>query len=202
MAQSSPSDRPHSDLTRSIIESAMRAQRVLGVGLYEKPYKLCLAHALRQKGHQVLVEVHLDIQFEGLLVPDSYRIDLLVDDAVVVEAKTVDRLTPIHQAQVCERLRTAKWFSPFDRPTTYNDRMISKSNDFWFPAKSYGWGWGPPVAWQGWVVMIAYMLVVTLSAIMLEGLPRMMALVGLTIALIGICWLKGEQPRWRWGKDR
>ena len=53
-------DRPHSDLTRSILESAMRVQSVLGVGLYEKPYKACLAHALRQKGHHVLMEVKLD----------------------------------------------------------------------------------------------------------------------------------------------
>ena len=48
MPQSVPDDRPHSDLTRSILESAMRVQSVLGVGLLEKPYKVCLAHALRQ----------------------------------------------------------------------------------------------------------------------------------------------------------
>ena len=67
--RSVPDDRPHSDLTRSILESAMRVQSVLGVGLLEKAYKVCLAHALRQKGHRVLVEVHLDITFEGLLIP-------------------------------------------------------------------------------------------------------------------------------------
>jgi GxxExxY protein len=105
MSQSIPEDRPHSDLTRSILESAMRVQSALGVGLYEKPYKVCLAHALRQKGHRVLMEVKLDITFEGLLVPESYRIDVLVDDTVVVEAKTVERLTPIHQAQVLTYLR-------------------------------------------------------------------------------------------------
>ena len=80
MPQSVPDDRPHSELTRSILESAMQAQNALGVGLYEKPNKVCLAHALREKGHRVLVEVKLDVQFEGLLVPDSYPIDLLVDE--------------------------------------------------------------------------------------------------------------------------
>lgn len=105
MPQSVPDDRPHTDLTHAILESAMRVQSVLGVGLLEKPYKVCLAHALRQKGHRVLVEVHLDITFEGLLIPDSYLIDLLVDDTVVVEAKTVERLTDIHQAQVLTYLR-------------------------------------------------------------------------------------------------
>lgn len=105
MPRSVPDDCPHRDLTRSILESAMRVQSTLGVGLVEKSYKVCLAHALRQKGHRVLLEVHLDITFEGLQVPDSYRIDLLVDDAVVVEAKTVERLTPIHQAQLLTYLR-------------------------------------------------------------------------------------------------
>jgi len=105
MPQCVPEDRPYSDLTRSILESAMHVQNVLGVGLYEKPYKVCLAHALRQKGHRVLAEVHLDITFAGLHVPDSYLIDLLVDDAVVVEAKTVERLTSIHQAQALAYLR-------------------------------------------------------------------------------------------------
>jgi GxxExxY protein len=98
-------DRPHRDLTRSILESAMRVQSALRVGLYEKPYKTCLAHVLRLKGHRVLMEVKLDITFEGLLIPESYRIDLLVDDSVVVEAKTVESLTPIHQAQVLTYLR-------------------------------------------------------------------------------------------------
>lgn len=107
MPPSSPDDRPHSALTRSILESAMRVQNILGIGLLEKAYKVCLAHALRQKGHRVLLEVGLDITFEGLLIPDSYRIDLLVDDAVVVETKTEERLTPIDQAQVLTYLRLA-----------------------------------------------------------------------------------------------
>ena len=88
MPQSVPDDRPHTDLTRSILESAMRVQSALGVGLYEKPYKVCLAHALRQKGHRVLMEVKLDITFEGLLVPESYRIDVL-SDRVVTHPKLV-----------------------------------------------------------------------------------------------------------------
>jgi GxxExxY protein len=96
MPPCNPDDRPHGGLTRSSIESAIHVHHTLGAGLYQQPYKLCLAHALRQKGHRVLLEVHLDITFERLEVADSYRIDLLVDDTVVVETKTVERLTPIH----------------------------------------------------------------------------------------------------------
>ena len=77
---SPPENALHAELTRSILDSAIRVQNALGVGLFEKPYKVCLAHSLRQKGHQVLTEVALDITFEGLLISDAYKIDLLVDD--------------------------------------------------------------------------------------------------------------------------
>ena len=107
MAMATPDDYPLRDLTHSILESAILVQDALGVGLLEKPYKVCLAHALRLKGHQVLAEVKLDIQFEGLLVDDSYRLDLLVDGQVVVETKTVERLSPLHQAQLLTYLRLA-----------------------------------------------------------------------------------------------
>ena len=80
-----PNKALHVELTRSILASAICVQDALGVGLYEKPYKVCLAHSLRQKGHQVRAEVVLDIIFEGLLISDAYKIDLLVDDLVVVE---------------------------------------------------------------------------------------------------------------------
>jgi hypothetical protein len=75
---------------------------------------------------------------------------------------------------------------------------------YWFPAKSYGWGWGLPVTWQGWVVTVAYF------ALLLGGIPliepaRNAAIyaayaVALSAVMIGICWLKGEPPSWRWGK--
>jgi hypothetical protein len=55
----------HAELTRYILDSAIRVQNALGVGLYEKPCKVCLALSLRQKGHQVLTDVALDIAFEG-----------------------------------------------------------------------------------------------------------------------------------------
>lgn len=75
----------------------------------------------------------------------------------------------------------------------------------WFPAKHYGWGWGLPSAWQGWVVLLIYFVLV------LGGIPFVHATRGtvvyvihvfvLTAALIAICWLTGEPPRWRWGGD-
>jgi hypothetical protein len=74
----------------------------------------------------------------------------------------------------------------------------------WFPAKKYGWGWGPPVCWQGWMVLLAYFVLLGAGAVLL--LPRHLGLffgwIGiLVVFLLVICLLKGEKPRWRWGKD-
>ena len=74
---------------------------------------------------------------------------------------------------------------------------------YWFPAKRYGWGWGFPSAWQGWVVLLAY-LVLLIGGIPLIQAPTTSALyigyaVLLTVALFAICWITGEPPRWRWG---
>ncbi|MGA3172434.1 MAG: hypothetical protein ABSE62_15640 [Chthoniobacteraceae bacterium] len=74
----------------------------------------------------------------------------------------------------------------------------------WFPAKKYGWGWGPPVCWQGWVVMAVWLVMLIAGGIELAarstGLYVLYACL-LSIALTIICWIKGEKPRWRWGKD-
>jgi hypothetical protein len=73
----------------------------------------------------------------------------------------------------------------------------------WFPAKRYGWGWGPPNCWQGWLVMAVWFLVL-LAGIPLAIRSRVLFVayaVFLSAILIFICWLKGEKPRWRWGKE-
>ncbi|GHA77505.1 hypothetical protein [Cognatilysobacter bugurensis] len=74
---------------------------------------------------------------------------------------------------------------------------------YWFPAKTYGWGWGFPVAWQGWVVLAAYVVgIVALSARVppdAEPVRYAAYFTLLTLALLAVCWLKGEPPRWRWG---
>ena len=82
--------------------------------------------------------------------------------------------------------------------------MPSANNPrYWFPAKRYGWGWGLPVSWQGWGVLLVYL------ALVLGGIPIVqvsrgtfayVAYVGvLTAILIAICLLTGEPARWRWG---
>jgi iron complex transport system substrate-binding protein len=82
-------------------------------------YKLCLAHALRLDGHKVLREVYLDIEWEGLLVERAYRMDLVVDERVVVEAKTAEKLADAHFAQINTQLR----FSGFEVGLLLNFRQ-------------------------------------------------------------------------------
>ncbi len=82
---------------------------------------------------------------------------------------------------------------------------MASQHRYWFPAKRYGWGWGPPTTWQGWLVLIAFVGLLVAGAIMLPPnrhpgsfLVFVAILSGL---LIAVCWLKGEPPRWRWGDD-
>ena len=77
---------------------------------------------------------------------------------------------------------------------------------YWFPAKRYGWGWGPPTAWQGWFVLIAFIGLLVAGAFVFppaKALTSYLAFTAILCALqLGICWLKGEPPRWRWGNDK
>jgi len=77
------------------------------------------------------------------------------------------------------------------------------SDAYWFPAKRYGWGWGPPVTWQGWAVVAAWLTALAAGVIFLRlrhhWLWWLMYIVGLTILMTLICYLKGEPLKWRWG---
>lgn len=84
---------------------------------------------------------------------------------------------------------------------------MSPKPDYWFPAKRFGWGWGLPVCWQGWVVLVVYIgLVLAVAANFPphQQTAKFAILVALlTVAFIIICWIKGEPPGWRWGdKDK
>ena len=98
-------DHPHPELTGAIIAAAIRVQKALGPGVLEDAHKACLAHALRLDGYKALREVRLDIAWEELCIPNAYIMDLGVEDKVLVEAKTVERLADVHFAQENSCLR-------------------------------------------------------------------------------------------------
>ncbi|MGH7965127.1 MAG: hypothetical protein ACRERD_25510 [Candidatus Binatia bacterium] len=83
--------------------------------------------------------------------------------------------------------------------------MTKDREAFWFPAKRYGWGWGPPKRWQGWVVLALYVALLALCAAVLPPQDNVVAFLSATFALtavlVFVCWCKGERPRWRWGGD-
>ena len=84
-------------------------------------------------------------------------------------------------------------------------KPIVTSNDrrFWFPAKRYGWGWGLPIAWQGWIVLAVWVAAVAVGAVFLagrHGLGYAVFMIVMAALLICICYAKGEPPRWRWGR--
>ena len=81
-----------------------------------------------------------------------------------------------------------------------------KTPRYWFPAKTYGWGWGPPCTWEGWLVLLAYLILLPVAVVFFppdQNLPGfLVSVVGLSTALIAICFWKGEPPKWRWGREK
>ena len=82
---------------------------------------------------------------------------------------------------------------------------MKNEREIWFPAKRYGWGWGPPVKWQGWVVLAAFVAGIVYTGFRFPPSQHPLlfaAVVGASAcALTAVCWWKGETPRWRWGDD-
>lgn len=92
-------------LTEVILGCAIKVQRALGPGLLESAYEACLAFELEKTGLRVQRQVSLDILYEGIQIPSAYRLDLLVEGGIVLELKTVERLTDAHEAQLLTYLR-------------------------------------------------------------------------------------------------
>ena len=88
-----------------VVDAALAVHRALGPGLMESAYQACLIHELQSRGRKVDVELYLPIRYRDLLINAAYRIDMLVDGAVLVENKTVAAVLPVHSAQVLTYLR-------------------------------------------------------------------------------------------------
>lgn len=92
-------------LSEVILGCAIRVQRGLGPGLLESAYEACLSYELEKAGLRVLRQIALDITYGEVQLPAAYRLDLLVEDQIVLELKTVERLTEFHEAQLMTYLR-------------------------------------------------------------------------------------------------
>lgn len=94
-------------ITDAIIGSAIAVHKALGPGLLESAYEACLAFELAQRGLKVEQQKPLPVVYRDVRLDCGYRIDLLVEDSVIVEVKSVDSLLPIHHAQLLSYLRLA-----------------------------------------------------------------------------------------------
>jgi GxxExxY protein len=89
----------------TIIASAMKVHSAVGPGLLESAYETCLLYELEKQGLSVQRQVMIPICYEELTIDNGYRVDLLVDQRVVVELKAVEGILPIHRAQLLSYLR-------------------------------------------------------------------------------------------------
>ena len=88
-----------------VVDAAMKVHSALGPGLLESAYQACLAYELRDRGCHVLEQQPVPVRYRDVRRDVGYRIDLLVDDTVIVELKTVSQFLPIHEAQLLSYLK-------------------------------------------------------------------------------------------------
>ena len=93
------------EVARQIVDSAIRVHRELGPGLLESAYQACLGYELRKRGLQVECEIAIPIIYDGQQIDIGYRADMVVEDCILIENKTVDNIARIHQAQIITYLK-------------------------------------------------------------------------------------------------
>lgn len=96
------------NLSNRVIGLAIEVHKELGPGLLENTYKQCLAYELSQVQIKFLLEVELPVQYKEISVSCGYRIDLLIENKLIVELKSVDEVHPIHEAQLLTYMKLAK----------------------------------------------------------------------------------------------
>ena len=90
---------------RAVVDAALAVHRALGPGLLESVYEHCLAHELQERGVDVQRQVTMPVAYRGTHLDAGFRVDLVVGDCVLVEIKAVERLLPVHEAQVLTYLK-------------------------------------------------------------------------------------------------
>lgn len=93
------------ELGWAIVNAAFKVHSELGPGLLEKVYEVCLTHELRKAGHSVARQVDIPIQYDGITFEEGLRLDLLVENKIIVEVKALEQVNPVWQAQVLSHLK-------------------------------------------------------------------------------------------------
>jgi GxxExxY protein len=95
-------------VTGRIVDAALKVHSALGPGLLESAYENCLFYELKKRGIEVRQQLELPVVYDGVNIDAKYRIDLLVENQVIVEVKSVDKLAPIHEAQLLTYMKLSQ----------------------------------------------------------------------------------------------
>ena len=94
-------------IATDVVDAAVHIHQTLGPGLFESVYTRVLAYELRKRKHRVETEVPIPIVYDGHVINDAFRADLIVEDCVILELKSVDHISPVHRKQLLTYLKLA-----------------------------------------------------------------------------------------------
>lgn len=88
------------DITGEIVDASLKVHKAMGPGLFEKVYEDCLEHELNARNFKTIRQSPITVEYEDLVIPNAFKIDLFVEDKVIVELKSTEKTLPIHKAQI------------------------------------------------------------------------------------------------------
>ena len=100
-----PLSSEHEEIGAGVVRCAFKVHKELGPGLLEKFYEACLCYELEQEGFQVSRQVHLPLKYKGIVFDEALRMDILVNNKVIVEVKAVEQINPVWPAQLLSHLK-------------------------------------------------------------------------------------------------
>ena len=95
-------------LSYEITGCAITVHKALGPGLLESVYQKCLIHELIKKGYTVIQQLAVPVNYDGLIIDTELRLDILVNDTIIVELKTIENMLPVHEAQILTYMKLLK----------------------------------------------------------------------------------------------
>ncbi|PWA10292.1 GxxExxY protein [Flavobacterium laiguense] len=93
------------EIAKIIVHSAFKVHKELGPGLLERVYEACLAHEIRKAGLDVKRQIDIPIVYDGLEFDEGLRLDLFIEDCIIIEIKSVEKVNPVWEAQIISHLK-------------------------------------------------------------------------------------------------
>lgn len=109
-------------LAKIVVDAALKIHKALGPGLLESVYQSVLAYELRSRGLPVEAEVSIPVVYESVALDTAFRADLIIDGCLLVELKSIERITPVHKKQVLTYLRLTE--IKLGLPINFNEELI------------------------------------------------------------------------------